>query len=546
MERPRDVARDMTGNMPREISPDDAHSIAPDMAGDDSVRSLVREDAAQGSVESTAFARGPHDTAVLPPLDHAAIRTIIAGIMLAMFLSALEQTIVAPALPAIGKSLADLDDLSWVVTAYLLAATAATPLFGKLTDIHGRRTIMLLAIGIFIVGSLVCALAPTIWVLVIGRTLQGIGGGGLIPIAQTIIADLLTPRERPMAQSYTAVVFMSASILGPVLGGLLTDHLHWSFIFWINLPLGVVALVMTSRALRRLPRNDRPHQLDIPGVTLMVAASVALLLALDWGGAHYRWISWQIIALIAGSAALWTLFAVRLLTAREPFIPLAILRGKVTSALTCAAFFSIGTIMGVTIVTPLYCQMVLGASASVSGLALIGFLAGATLGSLLTGRLLVRLTHYMRLPIVGLVVAIVALGILAAEPAGLSFGVFTALLGVVGAGIGPMYPTSTIVMQNAVKLHQLGTATGALNFFRLLGGAVIVAVFGAIVLGSAGDHTGVVTLEKLAAGHADFAPAFRYVFIAAAVFLAIALACVLAVEERPLHGPIRLGDPAAE
>jgi EmrB/QacA subfamily drug resistance transporter len=546
MERPRDVARDMTGNMPREISPDDAHSIAPDMAGDDSVRSLVREDAAQGSVESTAFARGPHDTAVLPPLDHAAIRTIIAGIMLAMFLSALEQTIVAPALPAIGKSLADLDDLSWVVTAYLLAATAATPLFGKLTDIHGRRTIMLLAIGIFIVGSLVCALAPTIWVLVIGRTLQGIGGGGLIPIAQTIIADLLTPRERPMAQSYTAVVFMSASILGPVLGGLLTDHLHWSFIFWINLPLGVVALVMTSRALRRLPRNDRPHQLDIPGVTLMVAASVALLLALDWGGAHYRWISWQIIALIAGSAALWTLFAVRLLTAREPFIPLAILRGKVTSALTCAAFFSIGTIMGVTIVTPLYCQMVLGASASVSGLALIGFLAGATLGSLLTGRLLVRLTHYMRLPIVGLVVAIVALGILAAEPAGLSFGVFTALLGVVGAGIGPMYPTSTIVMQNAVKLHQLGTATGALNFFRLLGGAVIVAVFGAIVLGSAGDHTGVVTLEKLAAGHADFAPVFRYVFIAAAVFLAIALACVLAVEERPLHGPIRLGDPAAE
>jgi MFS family permease len=242
---------------------------------------------------------------------------------------------------------------------------------------------------------------------------------------------------------------------------------------------------------------------------------------------------------------LWTLFAARLLTAREPFIPLAILRGKVTSAVTCAAFFSIGTIMGVTIVTPLYCQMVLGASASVSGLALIGFLAGATLGSLLTGRLLVRLTHYMRLPIAGLIIAIAALGFLAAKPAGLSLGAFTVLLGVVGAGIGPMYPTSTIVMQNAVKLHQLGTATGALNFFRLLGGAVIVAVFGAIVLGSAGDHTGVVTLEKLAAGHADFARAFRVVFIAAAIFLAVALACVLAVEERPLHGPVRLADPGA-
>jgi MFS family permease len=165
-----------------------------------------------------------------------------------------------------------------VVTAYLLAATAATPLFGKLTDIHGRRAIMLLVIGIFMLGSLVCALAPTMTILILGRALQGIGGGGLIPIVQTIIADLLSPRERPMAQSYTSVVFMSASILGPLLGGLLTDHLHWSLIFWINLPLGTVALVMSERALRLLPRHDRPRQLDIPGVTLMIGAALALLL----------------------------------------------------------------------------------------------------------------------------------------------------------------------------------------------------------------------------------------------------------------------------
>ena len=526
--------------MPREIAASDAHSIAPGMTANEA--GPVDDGAAAASVESAAFARGPQDTTVLPPLDHAAIHTILAGIMLAMFLSALEQTIVAPALPAIGKSLADLDDLSWVVTAYLLAATAATPLFGKLTDIHGRRTIMLLAIGIFILGSLACALAPTIWVLVVGRGLQGIGGGGILPIAQTIIADLLSPRERPRVQSYTAVVFMSASILGPVLGGLLTDHLHWSFIFWINLPLGAVALVMTARALRRLPRHDRPHQLDIPGVTLMVAAAVALLLALDWGGTHYSWASWQIVGLIAASAGLWVLFAVRLLTAREPFIPLAILRGKVTSTITCAAFFAIGTIIGVTIFTPLYCQMVLGASPSVSGLALIAFMGGATLGSLVTGRLLVRLTHYMRVPIVGLVIAIGTLAFLAFDPAGLPLGAFAVALGVLGVAIGPMYPTSTIVMQNAVKLHQMGTATGALNFFRLLGGAIIVAAFGAIVLGSAGEHAGIRTLETLSAGHADFAPAFRMVFIAAAIFLAIALACVIAVEERPLHGPVRLSD----
>src|SRR5580704_14730081 len=176
MERFRGKPRDMARNTPREINPDDAHSIAPDMIAGDQARAPAKGEAERRPVESAAFARGPQDTAALPPLDHAAIHTIIAGITLAMFLSALEQTIVAPALPAIGKSLGDIDDLSWVVTAYLLAATAATPLFGKLTDIHGRRHIMLLAIGIFIAGSVACALAPSIWLLVLSRGLQGVGG----------------------------------------------------------------------------------------------------------------------------------------------------------------------------------------------------------------------------------------------------------------------------------------------------------------------------------------------------------------------------------
>ena len=537
---PDSDTRDMTGNLPRDISPDDAHSIAPRLADEASAIDHARDGAAYQSGASMAFARGSQDASVLPPLDHAAIRTILVGIMLAMFLSALEQTIVAPALPAIGKSLADLDDLSWVVTAYLLAATAATPLFGKLTDIHGRRTIMLLAIGIFIIGSIACAMAPTLWVLVLGRALQGLGGGGILPIAQTIIADMLSPRERPLVQSYTAVVFLSASILGPVLGGLLTDHLHWSFIFWINVPLGAIALVMTGRALRRLPRHDRPHQLDIPGVVLMVAAAVALLLALDWGGVRYGWTSWPIVSLIAGSVVLWILFAGRLLTAREPLIPLAILRDRVTSAITSAAFFSIGTIIGVTIFTPLYCEMVLGASASISGLALIGFMAGCTLGSLMSGRLLVRLKHYMRVPIVGLLIAIAVLGFLAIKPAALPLAGFASLLTVLGVALGPMYPTSTIVMQNAVKPHQMGIATGTLNFFRLLGGAIVVAVFGAIVFGSAGEHNAV-TLTALA-GTGNFASTFRWVFLAGAAFLAVALASVAAVEERPLHGPRPLAE----
>jgi EmrB/QacA subfamily drug resistance transporter len=476
---------------------------------------------------------------VTTPVDHAAVRAIVAGIMLAMFLSALEQTIVAPALPAIGRSLGGIDELSWVVTAYLLAVTATTPLFGKLSDIYGRRVVLLWAIGIFIGGSIACALAPTIWILVFARGLQGIGGGGLLPIAQTIIADLLSPQERPVVQGRTSIMFMSASILGPVLGGFFTDQLHWSLIFWINLPLGAVALVMSERALRQLPRNERPHQLDVIGAILMVAAGLALMLALAWGGTHYPWRSPLIIGLLAGSAMLWGLFAARLLTAREPFIPVAILRGRVTSTITCAAFFGVGTIIGITIYTPLYCETVLGLSASSSGLALIAFMAGTVVGSLTAARLMVRHAHYMRVPLAALLFAVMALGVLAVDPVNQSIARLVFLLFVVGCGVGPMYPMSTIVMQNAVKPHQLGTATGTLNFFRTLGGAIIVAVFGAIVLGSGVDSAGIITLDRLAAAHGDLAPAFRWVFIAAVICLAIAFSSLLAVEERPLHGPLR-------
>src|SRR3984885_11963178 len=356
---------------------------------------MVAKPCGAGQVRRAA---GPIMTSETLPnqVDHAAVRAIVAGIMLAMFLSALEQTIVAPALPAIGKSLGGIDELSWVVTAYLLAVTAATPLFGKLSDIYGRRVVLLWAIGIFIAGSVACALAQTIWMLILARGLQGIGGGGLLPIAQTTIAHLFSPRERPIIQGRTSIMFMSASILGPVLGGLLTDHLHWSLIFWLNLPLGAVALIMPERALRQLPRNERPHQLDMIGAALMVGAAISLMLALSWGGTHDPWSSWRIITLLTGSAALWVLFVLRLLSAREPFIPLAILYGRVTATITCAAFFSIGTITGVTIYTPPYCQTVLGVSASQSGLALIAFMGGAVCGSQITARLMVRLTHYMR------------------------------------------------------------------------------------------------------------------------------------------------------
>ena len=528
--------------MTSESTPQDVLAATADVAAGDV--STSRAPSAPRQLSAQSFVAEHHPAA--PAIDHATVHAIVAGIMLAMFLSALEQTIVAPALPAIGKSLGSVDNLSWVITSYLLALTATTPLFGKLSDIYGRRVVLMLAIGIFVLGSIACALAPTIWALVLARGLQGIGGGGLLPIAQTIIADLLSPRERPVIQGRTSIMFMSASILGPVLGGFLTDHLHWSFIFWINVPLGLLALVMTERALRRLPRNDRPHRLDVIGAVLMVGAAVVLMLALSLGGSHYPWASWQIAATFAASAVLWGLFVLRLLTAREPFIPLAILHGRVTSTITVAAFFSIGTVIGVTIYMPLYCQTVLGASASVSGLALIAYMGGATLGSLVSTRFVVRVKHYMRIPIGGLVISVLVLVVLATNPAQHSLTEVVALLFVLGLALGPMYPVSTIVMQNTVKPHLLGTATGTLNFFRTLGGAIVVAIFGAIVLSGMGQGAPGMSLDKLAAGSGDLAMAFHWVFIAAAICLGISCACVLFVEEQPLHGPPRAAKSGAD
>jgi EmrB/QacA subfamily drug resistance transporter len=452
--------------------------------------------------------------------------SIIIGIMLAMFLSALEQTIVAPALPTIGRKLADIENLSWVVTAYLLSATASTPLFGKLSDIYGRRLMMLISLGVFIAGSVACALAPNMTMLILGRALQGIGGGGILPLGQTVIADLLSPRERPLIQSYSSAMFLAASILGPVLGGVLTDYVHWSLIFWINVPLGLAALVMTDRALRRLPRNERPHRLDVIGAALMVGAAIALLLALGWGGVRYRWISPEILALIGASAVLWALFALRLMKAPEPFIPLTMLREPVVAGIVVAGFFSIGTVVGLSIFVPLYMELVLGHSPSASGAALIAFMCGATLGSMMAGRLMSRIDHYKWVSIIGLPLGIAAVVAFAIWPGDLSLLEVMALLALAGAGMGPMYPTTTLMIQNAVPAHQFGVATGTLAFFRQLGGAIIVAIFGAIVLG--GMDAGTAALITIA---------FRWVFIAAAVFLGIAFVAMLFIEEHPLRGP---------
>jgi EmrB/QacA subfamily drug resistance transporter len=472
-------------------------------------------------------------------LTQAEIRTIIFGIMLAMLLAALDQTIIATALPTIGRELGDLEHLPWVVTVYLLTATAVTPLYGKFSDSHGRRVTMLIGIVIFILGSIACAIAPNMLALILARGLQGLGGGGLIALAQTIVADLVAPRERGKYQVYFASVFMTASLAGPVLGGFFAEHLHWSVIFWINLPLGFIALFIAFHSLKKLPRFERPHKLDILGAILLVAATVSLLLALSWGGLRYPWNSLPIIGLFAGSVLLWGVFAVRMRLAPEPLIPPGVLHNPVVRMGTLAACFGMGTYIGLTIYLPVYFESVRGLSASLSGLALIPLMAGTVVGATLSGRTMAKVKHYKTLPVAGLLTAMAATGLLAALGQDLSLTGVEVLLALISIGLGTLLPVSTIAIQNAVAPHELGTATGTANFFRSLGGAFIVAIFGAIVLSGSGMN-GVASFETMAAtatqSGINLADIFGYVFMAAVVGFGLALVFLLAMEERPLRG----------
>src|SRR5215475_11526019 len=258
------------------------------------------------------------------PLTPAEARTIFVGLMLSVFLSALNQTIVATALPTMGRAFNDLENLSWIVTAYLLTSTAVAPLYGKLSDIHGRRTVMLAGIAIFAAGSAACAVAPDMLSLILARAVQGIGGGGILPVAQAIMADAIAPRERGRYQAYMGIVWVTSGVGGPILGGVLSEHFHWSLIFWINLPLAIAAAMMTYTRLERLPRHERRHKLDVQGAVLMMAAAVLLLLALTWGGTRYRWASLPILSLIVASGLFSLAFAWRLTHAPEPFLPMSV------------------------------------------------------------------------------------------------------------------------------------------------------------------------------------------------------------------------------
>jgi MFS family permease len=442
---------------------------------------------------------------------YAEIRTIVVGTSLGMFLAALNQTIVATALATIGRDFDDFENLSWVVTAYLLTSTAVAPVYGKLCDIFGRRAMMLWGIGLFIAGSLACAIAPNMLALILARGLQGVGGGGIMPVAQTVIGDLVAPRERGRYQAYIGVVWICAGVSGPVLGGFLSEHLHWSAVFWINLPLGLLAAAMTYTTL-----------------------------ALTWGGTRYPWLSPAIIGLFSASVLLSIGFAWRVMSAREPFLPISILANPVVGLGTASSSCAFATMIGLTIFMPLYYEAVHKLSASDSGLALIPIVVMTTPGSILSGRAMMHLRHFKWVAVVGLASSLAAILLLTVWPAA-PLVVAITLLGIVGTGIGTIYPVATVSIQSAVERHQVGTATGLMNFFRSLASALVVAVMGAIMLAGMGvapqrgSHVETLLSGAGAAG-ADFANMFRWVFASAAVCLVVGLLTLILMRELPLHG----------
>ena len=480
----------------------------------------------------------PFTDRAAPRLSKPQIRRIIFGLMIAMLLAALDQTIVATAMPTIGRDLGDAEHLPWVVTSYLLAATSATPLYGKLSDIHGRRPMLLVSIATFLLGSVLCAVAPTMLVLILARFVQGIGGGGLLALSQTIAGDILSPRERAAYQAYFATAFTAASLAGPVLGGFFAQHLHWSMIFWINVPIGIGGFLMTNEPLKRLPRHERPHKLDIIGAVLLIASTSSLLLALSWGGSRFPWASREIVGTFAASAILMAAFFVRLRLTPEPLIPLEVLFNKVVLTATLAASLSVGLFLGLAIYMPILFESLRHLSASESGIALLPLMLGTVAGSLMSGRVMARFRHYKRLPLGALPFAFGAALVLMVTADRMPIAALSLILGIVSIALGTLLPIATLSIQNAVAPHQLGTAIATANLCRQLSAAVFVAAFGVIIIGS-GGHDGVGTVVAVDA--AALTNSFRIVFGLVALGAVAAFLTMIVMEERALDGPAGAG-----
>jgi EmrB/QacA subfamily drug resistance transporter len=498
----------------------------------------------QKRVEAAADAVAPPP----PRLTHPEIRRVFYGLMLGGFLQALNQTIVASALPTIGRELHDFHNLSWVVIAYLLCSTIVSPLYGKLADIHGRRGMMLVALGMFMAGSVLCAVAPDMGTLITGRMLQGIGGGGIVPMVQITVADMVTPRERGHYQAYMGIAWIIAGTVGPALGGIIAENWHWSMIFWLNVPFGLLTAALLNQSMKRLPAEGRRHKLDFLGAALIMAAASLFLLALTTGGTRLPWLSAPILGLIGGAAILTAVVGWWLRRAPEPFLPLHILANPVMRRGTAATSCAMGVMTGFMIYMPLYFQVVHKLTPTQAGAALIPVIVMTTPGSLISGRAMMYLNHYKLSPYFGMSLATLSVASLVIWP---QMPVLWAVIvtAVVGYGVGSVFPIATVCVQNAVWRHEVGIATGALNFFRQLAAALAVAIMGAILLAGLGfaperaSAGGDVLVANAAISSGNVAGVFQWVFAAALAFSLISFTALILMEERPLHGAQEMPPP---
>jgi EmrB/QacA subfamily drug resistance transporter len=421
-----------------------------------------------------------------PPLSHREILVVFSALMLAMLLAALDQTVLATALPTMVGELGGLEHISWVITAYLLASTTTIPLYGKFGDLFGRKILLQIAIVTFVIGSIAAGFSQDMNQIIAARVIQGLGAGGLMSTSQAIIGDILSPRERGRYIGYLASVFAFASVAGPLLGGFFTDGPGWRWVFYINVPLGLLAFVVATRVLK-LQSHHISHKIDFIGAALLISGISAILLATSWGGSEYPWGSTTIVGLYGGGALLMVLFVLQELRAAEPILPMSLFANP-TFRVCCVLGLLIAMgLFGVIAFVPVFLQVAKGVSATQSGLMTTPMMIGIVTMSIISGRMISNTGRYRMYPVIGTAIAAFGLFLLSRVEADTPFWLFSIFVFVLGTGVGLVMQITLLATQNAVDMREMGTATSGVTFFRTMGGAFGVAIFGS-VLNNRLDH----------------------------------------------------------